>query len=126
MAAGTSGALWRHLPVGRGLMSAALVLLAGTALWLDAAAGAGAIGAAARLLAWHAASVLVLAALGASALWSAQWPASAGRAVAGLAAVLIAGGTVMTAGTRAAVIAASVGAALFMVGRRWAHQEIRW
>ncbi|WP_374673747.1 hypothetical protein [Ideonella sp.] len=107
-------------------MSAALALLAGTALWLDAASGAAATGASARLLAWHAVSVLVLAALGWSALWSAHWPARAGRTVAGLAGLLIAGGMLMTAGTGAAVVVPGAAAALFLLGRRWARHEIRW
>lgn len=126
MAAPTGAAPWRHLPLGRGVMSGALALLAGTALWLDASSGADAAGAQARLLAWHAVSVLGLAALGWSALWASQWPSGAGRAVAGLAAVLIAGGTVLTGGDGPALVAVGGAALLFALGQRWSRQEIRW
>lgn len=63
---------WPHRPVGRGLITAGVALLAGPALLLDAAAPGG------GLVAWHALSTAVLAGLALWALWTPQLPRATG------------------------------------------------
>jgi len=127
-----AGWMWRHRPIGRGLMTAAIALLAGPALLLDAAAPA----AAGSLLAWHALSTAALAGLALWALWTPQLPREAGQAIARgvgllmLAALAIAAQRLqgVDANTLVPALATVTAAAcsLFFVGSRWARREIHW
>jgi hypothetical protein len=123
---------WRHRPVGRGLMTAAVALLAGLALMLDAAAPA----AGGALLAWHALSTAALAGFGLWALWTPELPRKTGlRLARGVGALMLGafalagqGAWLADAGrfgtTLVPVMAAA--SALFFVGLRWARREIDW
>ena len=127
--------MWAHRPIGRALISAAVVLLAAPALWLDATAPAADGG----LVAWHALSTLVLAGLALWALWalwSPRLPRATGQALAGAMGLLLLGALWVAALRLPAEDAAGVSAAavslpalasvLFFVGIRWARREIRW
>ena len=127
-----AGPWWPHRPVGRSLMTVAIVLLAGPALLLDAAAPAAAGG----WVAWHAISSAALAALAAWALWTPHLPRDAGQAVARsvslllLAALCVAAqeaklADARTLGTGLALVTA-LAASLFVLGARWARREIDW
>ena len=124
--------MWPHRPVGRVLISAAVVLLATPALWRDATAPTADGG----LVAWHALSTLVLAGLALWALWSPRLPRATGQALAGAMGLLLLGALWVAALRLPAEDAAGVSAAavslpalasvLFFVGIRWARREIRW
>jgi hypothetical protein len=106
--------MWPHRPIGRVMITLAIALVGGMALLLDAAAPP----ADSRLVAWHAVSMLVLAALAMWALWAPQLPPAVAaqrlpmRDVAGIWSSMA--GVLGLAGT------------LFFVGTRWARREIRW
>ena len=124
--------MWPHRPIGRVMITLAIALVGGMALLLDAAAPP----ADGRLVAWHAVSMLVLAALALWALWAPQLPRAIGQVVAGVLGLLLLGGlavaaqrlpmrevaAVWTALTGVLVLAGT----LFFVGTRWARREIRW
>ncbi len=124
--------MWSHRPIGRALITLAIALVGGLALLLDAAAPAADGG----LVAWHAVTMLVLAALALWALWAPQMPQSVGQVVAGVLSLLLLGGLAVAAQRlpmrdeaaiwTAIASALSVAAALFFVGTRWARREIRW
>lgn len=126
------GAAWlvRHRPIGRGLMTLAIALLAGPALLLDAAAPA----ADGSLVAWHALSTAALAGLALWSLWTPHLPREAGRAIARgvgllmLAALAVAAQRLSPAGASMEVFVAmaAVASSLLLVGARWARQEIDW
>ncbi|HEV8689201.1 MAG TPA: hypothetical protein VGQ91_02810 [Ideonella sp.] len=126
------GAGWPHRPVGRALITLAIALVAAPALLLDAAAPSADGG----LIAWHALSTLVLAGLAVWALWTAQLPRPAGRALAGLMGLLLLGAlgvatqrlpsaeAMSTLDTLLPALAAA--ALLSIIGWRWARREILW
>ena len=124
--------MWPHRPIGRALITLAIALVGGMALLLDAAAPPSDGG----LVAWHAVSMLVLAALAFWALWAPQMPQSVGQVITGVLGLLLLGGlavAVQRLPTRdeatiwtAIASALSVAATLFFVGTRWARREIRW
>ena len=123
---------WPHRPVGRALITLAIGLVAAPALLLDAAAPLADGG----LIAWHALSTLVLACLAVWALWTAQLPRPAGRAVAGLMGLLLLGALGVAAQRlpyhaamstlNTLLPALALAASLSIVGWRWARQEILW
>jgi len=124
--------MWPHRPIGRALITLAIALVGGLALLLDAAAPPADGG----LVAWHAVSMLVLAALAFWALWAPQMPQSVGQVITGVLGLLLLGG-LMVAARRlpmrdVAAIWTAVGSVLalagtlFFVGTRWARREIRW
>ena len=132
VAPAAAGPWWPHRPVGRGLMTVAIVLLAGPARLLDAAAPAAAGG----WVAWHAISTAAFAALALWALWTPQLPRDAGQAVARSVSLLVLAALCVAAqearlpdaralGTSLAVLTA-LAASLFVVGARWARREIDW
>lgn len=125
--------MWPHRPVGRAMITLAIALIGGMALLLDAAAPAAADS---RLVAWHAVSMLVLAALAVWALWAPQVPAPVGQVMTGVLGLMLAGGLGLAA-QRLPMrdIAAiwtlitsvlAVAGTLFLIGTRWARREIRW
>ena len=127
-----AGPWWPHRPVGRSLMTVAIVLLAGPALLLDAAAPAAAGG----WVAWHAISTAALASLALWALWTPQLPRESGQAVTRgvsllvLAALCVAAQEAPLADARslatALALLAALAASLFVLGARWARREIDW
>lgn len=124
--------MWPHRPIGRALITLAIALVGGLALLLDAAAPAADGG----LVAWHAVSMLVLAALALWALWAPQLPQSAGQVITGVLGLLLLGGLAIAARRLAVRDVAAIWTAmgsvlalagtLFFVGTRWARREIRW
>lgn len=125
--------MWPHRPIGRAMITLAIALVGGMALLLDAAAPATADS---RLVAWHAVSMLVLAALAVWALWAPQVPAPVGQVITGVLGMMLAGGLGVAAQrlpmrdvaaiwTLISSVLAVAGT-LFFVGTRWARREIRW
>lgn len=120
--------MWPHRPVGRALISVAVVLLAAPALWLDATAPAADGG----LVAWHALSTLALAALALWALWSPHVPRATGQALAGTTGLLLLGALwvaalrLPTEGAAAAASLPVLASGMFFVGIHWARREVRW
>ncbi|WP_374562599.1 hypothetical protein [Ideonella sp.] len=124
--------MWPHRPIGRALITLAIALVGGLALLLDAAAPPADGG----LVAWHAVSMLVLAALALWALWAPQLPRSAGQVITGVLGLLLVGGLAVAARRLpvrdVAAIWTAMGSVLalagtlFFVGTRWARREIRW
>ena len=121
-----------HRPVGRVLLTLAIVLVAAPALLLDAAAPAAGSG----LVVWHALSTAVFAGLAVWALWTDQLPRPAGRALAGLMGLMLLGALGVAAqhlpsaqatATLNSLLPALVAAVLLsIVGWRWARREILW
>jgi len=124
--------MWPHRPIGRVLITLAIALVGGLALLLDAAAPPADGG----LVAWHAVSMLVLAALALWALWAPQMPQAMGQVVTGVLGLLLLGGLAVAARRLpmrdVAAIWTAMGSVLalagtlFFVGTRWARREIRW
>lgn len=124
--------MWPHRPIGRALITLAIALVGGLALLLDAAAPPADGG----LVAWHAVSMLVLAALALWALWAPQLPQSVGQVITGVLGLLLVGGLAVAARrlpmSDVAAIWTAMGSVLalagtlFFVGTRWARREIRW
>ena len=124
--------MWPHRPIGRALITLAIALVGGLALLLDAAAPPADGG----LVAWHAVSMLVLAALALWALWAPQMPQSVGQVITGVLGLLLLGGLAVAARRLpmrdVAAIWTAIGSVLalagtlFFVGTRWARREIRW
>lgn len=124
--------MWPHRPIGRALITLAIALVGGLALLLDAAAPPADGG----LVAWHAVSMLVLAALALWALWAPQMPRSVGQVITGVLGLLLLGGLAVAARRLpmrdVAAIWTAIGSVLalagtlFFVGTRWARREIRW
>ena len=124
--------MWPHRPIGRALITLAIALVGGLALLLDAAAPPADGG----LVAWHAVSMLVLAALAFWALWAPQMPQSVGQVITGVLGLLLVGGLAVAARRLpmrdVAAIWTAMGSVLalagmlFFVGTRWARREIRW
>lgn len=124
--------MWPHRPIGRALITLAIALVGGLALLLDAAAPPADGG----LVAWHAVSMLVLAALAFWALWAPQMPQSVGQVITGVLGLLLLGGLAVAARRLpmrdVAAIWTAMGSVLalagtlFFVGTRWARREIRW
>ena len=124
--------MWPHRPIGRALITLAIALVGGLALLLDAAAPPADGG----LVAWHAVTMLVLAALAFWALWAPQMPQSVGQVITGVLGLLLVGGLAVAARRLpmrdVAAIWTAMGSVLalagtlFFVGTRWARREIRW
>jgi hypothetical protein len=124
--------MWPHRPIGRVMITLAIALVGGMALLLDAAAPP----ADSRLVAWHAVSMLVLAALAMWALWAPQLPPAVGQVIAGVLGLMLLGGLAVAAqrlpmrdvagiwSSMAGVL--GLAGTLFFVGTRWARREIRW